>query len=154
MNKEKIVPSESKMFEDFSVLSAEELADLIVTYGITASTGVRLASPSETVKRPEEGWVAIFESQLKSGLRFPLFKLLIDIINFYEVSISQIFPLGLTRIVAFELACREAKVASSVTLFRCFYHLKKNLEGYYFCTRTKGREFACRFRVTDPRWLK
>lgn len=78
-------------------------------YGLTAEVEARLASGNEMARSPAKGYVAIFESQLKFGLRFPKFRLLKKMIDHYEVSITQLFPLGFYRMVAFEMACREEK---------------------------------------------
>lgn len=57
-------------------------------YDVPEATGIQRSHPFETVRTPEEGYVAVYESQLKSGLRFPILELLRNVINYYGVSIA------------------------------------------------------------------
>lgn len=65
---------------------------LIRGYGLEDEVGARLPRESETVRLLGKGYVAVFESQLKLGLRLPVFQLLQDMIRYYGVSITQLFP--------------------------------------------------------------
>lgn len=56
----------------------------------------------------------VFESKLKLGLRFPVFRLLREVIEYYGVSITQLFLFGICRMATFEMACKEAKVESNI----------------------------------------
>lgn len=114
-----------------STLTQRELDMLVRGYGLTEGVGVRLPRGTETARAPGKGYVAVFESQLKLGLRFLVFRLVQDVIEYYGVSITQLFPLGICRMVAFEMACKEPKVESSLTLFRHFYHMKRT-GGFYY----------------------
>lgn len=81
-----------------------------------------------------------------------MFKFLREIINHYGLLISQVFPLRMYRIVAFELACREVWVTSSLTLFPYFYHIKKRDGDFYFSSRTNGKEFVSKYKETVTGW--
>lgn len=91
-------------------------------YGISEEAGARLARGNKMAKSLAKGYVAVFDSQLKFGLRFPILQQLKDVIDDYEVSITQMFPLGLCGMVNFEMACKEAKVKSNLNLFRHYYN--------------------------------
>lgn len=121
-------------------------------YGLGEEVGVRLPKGNEMARLPGKGYVAVFESQLKLGLRFPVFQLLQEVIKYYGVSIIQLFPLGICIMVAFEMACREAKVESSLTLFRHFYHLKRTGGFYYVCGRSLGKDFLARNKGLQSGW--
>lgn len=54
-------------------------------YDVAEVTGVLLSNPSETVRTPEEGYVAVYESQLKNWLRFPISELLREVINCTDI---------------------------------------------------------------------
>lgn len=88
--------------------------------------GARLARLGETARSSTKGFVIVFESQLRFGLRSSIFCLLREVIEHYELCITQIFPLGLCRTVAFDMACKEAKVERSLNLFRHYCYIKRN----------------------------
>lgn len=56
-----------------SVLSQRELDVLMRGYGISEEAGARLARGSKMAKYLAKGYVVVFDSQLKFGLRFPIF---------------------------------------------------------------------------------
>lgn len=58
------------------MLSLKELDVLKRGYGLTKEVGVRLAKGIEIARVSAKGYAAIFESQLKLGLRFKIFRLL------------------------------------------------------------------------------
>lgn len=89
-------------------------------FDVAEETGIRRSHPSETVRTSKEGYVAVYESQLKRGLRFLILELLREFINCYGVSIAQVYPIGICRLIAFEMACRQVWVSGSLTLFRQF----------------------------------
>lgn len=73
-------------------------------------------------------------------------------IEYYKVSITQLFPLGICRIVAFEMAYKEGKVESSLILFRHFYHLKRTGEFYYVCERSLSKKFLAKNKGPSSGW--
>lgn len=79
-------------------------------YGIEDEVGARIAEPKETDTSPREGYVAVYEWQVMNGLKFLICSLLKDIIKQYRVSISQILPLGICKVMAFEACCQKAGV--------------------------------------------
>lgn len=124
-----------------SNLLEEEYEIMKDLYDMADATGVQLSKPSETVLTPEPGYVAVYESQLKNGLRFLVFNLLREVINHYGVSIAQVYPIGICRLIVFEMACRWVKVRSTLTLFRQFYQMKGIGGIFYFSSRSKGKDF-------------
>lgn len=71
-----------------SSLTQRELDVLRRGYGLADEARARVARGSETAKLPVKGYVFVFESHLKFGLRFPIFWLLKEVIDHYEVSIT------------------------------------------------------------------
>lgn len=82
------VGKESNSWGFSSLLTQRELDVLKRGYGLTNEVGAKVARGNETARSPAKGYVAVFESQLKFGLRFPIFCLLKKVIDHYEVSIS------------------------------------------------------------------
>lgn len=140
-NKSESVGKESNSWGLGAVLSQRDLYFLKRRYGLTEKVGARLAKGNEMARFPTKGFIGIFESQLKLGLRFPIFQLLQKVIDYYEVYIRQLFPLGICKMIAFEMAWKEAKLESSLRLFRHFYHKKRTRGFYYVCERSLDKDF-------------
>lgn len=104
-------------------------------------TGARLSKLTKIIRTLEEGYVAVYELQLKSGLKFPIFDLLRDVINHYRVLIAQIYPIGICRHISFEMACTLVGVSCSLVLYRQFFQMKGMGGMFYFSSRPKGRDF-------------
>lgn len=56
--------------------------------------------------------------------------------------------------VSFEMACREAKVESSLTLFRHFYHLKRTGGFYYICGESLSKDFLAKNKGPTSEWKR
>lgn len=63
---------------------------LIRAYGIPIDVGARLARSDESARSPAKGYVTVYECQFKFGLRFLVFRLLKEVIEHYELLITQI----------------------------------------------------------------
>lgn len=72
-------------------------------YETGEEVGARLPDPRETVAAPREGYVTAYEWQVRNGLKFLIGELLTELIKQYQISFSQIYPLGICRIMAFEV---------------------------------------------------
>lgn len=59
--------------------------------------------------------------------------------------VSQIYPLGICKILAFEMGCEKARVTGSVKLFTYFYYIKKLAKGYSFSSRPKKKDFVSKY---------
>ncbi|GJZ22366.1 hypothetical protein Tco_0559405 [Tanacetum coccineum] len=79
-----------------------------------------------------------FEFCWASGTLFSNF--ILAVIRHFHVHISQLVPLGLTRLTLFELYCRSLDIVPSVTLFRVFYKLSKQGDWFSFEKRA-GKDF-------------
>lgn len=126
------------------MFTQRELDVLKRGYGRGEEVGARLVRGDEMAIAPVKGYDGIFESQLKCRLRFLIFHLLQEVIEYYGVLITQLLPSRLCRIVAFTLACKEAKVESSSSLFRHYYHIKRTEGFYYVCGRSLSKYFLAK----------
>lgn len=54
--------------------------------------------------------------------------------------------------VAFEMVFKEAKVKSSLTLFRHFYHRKITGRFYYVCGRSLSKDFLAKNKAPSSGW--
>jgi hypothetical protein len=59
------------------------------------------AGGEDTVPLPESDEVVVFRSFIKAGLRFLLHKMLVKILNTFEIYLHQIIPEALIRVGVF-----------------------------------------------------
>lgn len=117
----KIVGQGKRAWDQEMGLTEEGLRILLRVYENMEEVGARLLELGETVAAPKEGYIAVYEWQVRKGLTFLIGELLRDNIMEYQLSVSQIYLLGICRIIAFEMCCGKAGVTGSVKLFRYFY---------------------------------
>lgn len=97
-------------------------------YGIENGVGARLPEPTETDSSPKESYVVIYELQVRNGLKFPVCPLLKETIKQYKISITQIFSLGIFRIMAFDACCRKARFLG-VSIYLGIFIISRRLRG-------------------------
>ena len=73
----------------------------------------------------------VHEVFLKSGMRFSLPDVILEILNEYRIAPSQLVPNSWRILVAFFLGCKSMAVDPYSRVFKLFYTLKMN-EGWYF----------------------
>jgi hypothetical protein len=73
------------------------------------------------VPAPEENEVVIYRSFLKVGLRFPLSKFVVEVLNIYQIFLHQITPEAIIRMGIFVWAIRSQGLEPSVKCF-CIMH--------------------------------
>lgn len=100
---------------------------------------------------PKEVYVVVYEWQVSNGLTFSIEEFFREIIKEYQLLVSQIYPLGICKIMAFEMCCEKARVTGSVKLFTYFYYIKKLARGYYFTNRPKKRDFVSKYNECPSR---
>ncbi|GJR37959.1 hypothetical protein Tco_1213643 [Tanacetum coccineum] len=70
-----------------------------------------------------------------SGVRIPFSSFLLALIKHYRVHLSQLGPLGLNKVITFEVLCWSLQIESTVTLFRVFQRLCKHGDWFLFAKR-------------------
>jgi hypothetical protein len=63
----------------------------------------------DTVPLPESDEVVVFRSFMKGGLRFPLHKMLVDVLKTFEIYLHQITPEALIKMGVFYLGHEEPR---------------------------------------------
>ncbi|GJR22432.1 hypothetical protein Tco_0970959 [Tanacetum coccineum] len=83
-------------------------------------------------KLPDDS-IGLYEQHFEfSGVRVPFSTLLLAVLDHFRVHISQLVPIGLTRLTLFELYCRSLHIVPSVNLFRVFYKIGKQGDWFTF----------------------
>ncbi|GJY02507.1 hypothetical protein Tco_0360659 [Tanacetum coccineum] len=70
-----------------------------------------------------------------SGVRIPFSTFLLAVLKYFKVHISQLVPLGLSKVITFEVLCRSLSIEPTVTLFRVFQTLSKQGDWFSFAKR-------------------
>jgi hypothetical protein len=120
-----------------SVMSEGDVREAARIYGIPADLHPRLPPPGLTMDRLPKNAVGIYEAYLEfSGIRVPFSTFLLQVLNHFRVHLSQLVPIGLSKVILFEVYCRSLNFAPYVTLFRLFYMLQKQGHWFSFARRT------------------
>ncbi|GJX08168.1 hypothetical protein Tco_0196100 [Tanacetum coccineum] len=121
-----------------SHLKDAELKTLIATYDIPLDLRPRLPDSNFRMINLPAGDTAIgiysriFDS---SGVRIPFSSFLLAVLKYFKVHISQLVPLGLSKVITFEVLCRSLSIEPTVTLFRVFQTLSKQGDWFSFAKR-------------------
>ncbi|GKA41913.1 hypothetical protein Tco_0734573 [Tanacetum coccineum] len=121
-----------------SQLKDAELKTLIATYDIPLNLRPRLPDSNFRMINLPAGdttigiYSRIFDS---SGVRIPFSSFLLAVLKYFKVHISQLVPLGLTKVITFEVLCRSLGIEPTVTLFRVFQTLSKPGDWFSFAKR-------------------
>ncbi|GJW14332.1 hypothetical protein Tco_0018465 [Tanacetum coccineum] len=70
-----------------------------------------------------------------SGVRIPFSSFLLALIKHCRVHFSQLGPLGLNKVITFEVLCRSLQIQPTMTLFRVFQTLCKQGDWFSFAKR-------------------
>ena len=120
-----------------SVMSEGDVREAARVYGIPEDLHPRLPPPGMTMERVPRNAIGLYEAYFEfSGIRVPFSTFLLQVLNHFRVHISQLVPIGLTKVILFEVYCRSLNFAPYVTLFRLFYMLQKQGHWFSFARRT------------------
>jgi hypothetical protein len=125
------------------------------------------AGGEDTVPLPEGDEVVVFRSFMKARLRFPLHKMMVEVLKMFEIYLHQITPEALIRVGVFIWAMRSQGLEPDV---RCFCnihelsyqtkatgnaHYHNNFGCYSFVPRSEANYPMPMFRKKWPgSWMK
>ncbi|GJV51950.1 hypothetical protein Tco_1447691 [Tanacetum coccineum] len=125
----------------YSTMKPSDVKALTRKYKIPRDLHPVAVSSEWTMDRLTDEYIGLYEQYFEfAGLRVPFSTFLLAVIRHFHVHISQLVPLGLTRLTLFELYCRSLNIVPSVTLFRVFYKLSKQGDWFSFEKRA-GKDF-------------
>ncbi|GJV48417.1 hypothetical protein Tco_1438629 [Tanacetum coccineum] len=133
--------SKRDMGSYISTMKPSDVKALTRKYKIPRDLHPVVVSSEWTMDRLTDEYIGLYEQFFEFvGLRVPFSTFLLAVIRHFHVHISQLVPLGLTRLTLFELYCRSLDIVPSVTLFRVFYKLSKQGDWFSFEKRA-GKDF-------------
>nr|GEW03462.1 hypothetical protein [Tanacetum cinerariifolium] len=114
-----------------SKMTQINLNDLIIRYNILHDLHPRLPFPKLVMSELPDEVIEVYHRMFDfSSVRIPFSTFLLSIIKYYKVYFSQLGPLGLNKVVTFEVLYRSLQIDSTVTLFSIFQTLCK--QGHWF----------------------
>ncbi|GJS22219.1 hypothetical protein Tco_0450851 [Tanacetum coccineum] len=121
--------------------SLERLFSLARTYRIPLDLHPRLPDLGFTMDRLPGDAIGIYSKFLWFlGIRIPFSTLLLSVLKYFKVHISQLVPLGLNKVVSFEVVCRDLNIVPTVTLFCVFQCLCKQGDWFSFSKRRNAED--------------
>ncbi|GJW07623.1 hypothetical protein Tco_1570046 [Tanacetum coccineum] len=115
-----------------SRFTPDDLNDLIIKYKIPCDLHPWLPSEDFVMSELPDDAIGIYHRMFDfSGVRIPFSSFLLALIKHYRVHFSQLDPLGLNKVITFEVLCRSLQIEPTVTLFRVFQSLCKQ-EQFFF----------------------
>lgn len=109
-----------------SVMDEADVHALIVTFGIPANLHPRVPPVGRTMNQLPDDAIGLYAEYLfEGGLTVPFSTLLLEVIRYFKVHLSQLVPLRMHRVTLFEVYCRSMHITPTTPLFRVFYKLSK-----------------------------
>ena len=97
----------------------------------------------ERSHHPLDGYITMSETYLKFGVRFPLHIFLIEVLEYFGLTIFQITPNGWAHMIGlFGLFVEHGMGPPIATEFAWFYSVKgnKNDKGFYYFAKRPSKE--------------
>ncbi|GJR27467.1 retrotransposon protein, putative, ty1-copia subclass [Tanacetum coccineum] len=133
--------SKNDMNTHVSDLSETDLRNLIKTYCIPLDLHPCLPDPNLTMDCLPSDAIGIYLQFLPfSGVRIPFSSFLLSVLAYFKVHISQLIPLGLNKVVSFEVFCHDLGFTLTVTLFWVFQSFYKQGDWFSFAKRRNANE--------------
>ncbi|GJU18677.1 hypothetical protein Tco_1146643 [Tanacetum coccineum] len=128
-----VLPVKSDMHSYSSTMTAKDVKALAFKHNIPLDLHPVALTAEWTMDKLPDDSIGLYEQHFEfSGVRVPFSTLLLAVLDHFRVHISQLVPIGLTRLTLFELYCRSLHVVPSVDLFRVFYKIGKQGDWFTF----------------------
>ncbi|GJY32099.1 hypothetical protein Tco_0415594 [Tanacetum coccineum] len=132
-NVETVLPVKSDMHSYSSTMTAKDVKALAFKHNIPLDLHPVALTAEWTMDKLPDDSIGLYEQHFEfSGVRVPFSTLLLAVLDHFRVHISQLVPIGLTRLTLFELYCRSLHIVPSVNLFRVFYKIGKQGDWFTF----------------------
>ncbi|KAJ0745555.1 hypothetical protein HanPI659440_Chr10g0399911 [Helianthus annuus] len=123
------------MAMSFSRMTQEEVDLFCMEWGIGTTFKPVAPACDKFVNECPPGSIALYCRHFEfSNLRHPFSNFVLNILEYYRVSFGQIHPLGMARVLHFEILCRSSGYDPSLLSFRRFFRLAKNGDWFTFET--------------------
>ncbi|KAF5778689.1 hypothetical protein HanRHA438_Chr12g0561721 [Helianthus annuus] len=118
------------MLVQFSKLIESEIDKSCSDHGIDPSLETQVPG-DKTVNQCPKGCFVFYTRILdQPNLQYPFTNSFLQVLKYYRLSLGQLNPVGVARIMHFEILCHALIYEPSLLMFRCFFHLAQNDDWY------------------------
>ncbi|GJV20361.1 hypothetical protein Tco_1369381, partial [Tanacetum coccineum] len=117
-------------------LAEDDLNELIIKYKIPRDLHPRLPLKEFVISELLDDAIGVYHHVFYFyGVRIPFSSFLLALIKHYKVHFTHLGPLGLNKVITFEVLCRSLHIEPTVTLFHVFHTLCKQGDWSSFAKR-------------------
>ncbi|KAM0061622.1 hypothetical protein Hdeb2414_s0004g00138331 [Helianthus debilis subsp. tardiflorus] len=114
----------------FSKLTQTDIDQFCVDYGIDPTLETQVPG-DKTANECPTGFLVFYTRIVdQPNLRYPFTNFFLEVLKYYRLSWGQLAPVGVSRIMHFEILCRDLTYEHSLLMFRCFFRLAWNSDWY------------------------
>ncbi|KAJ0487828.1 hypothetical protein HanLR1_Chr14g0556191 [Helianthus annuus] len=114
---------------------------LVQNFKFPESWGALYPEEGQTAADAPAGYITLFWDFFCDGnFRLPVTKFFLEILEFYNLHISQLHPIGMVRVRHFEFVCRTMYVEPTVPRFRVFHQMHCTQGFYSFVQRFSAKK--------------
>lgn len=135
-----------------SALASVDVATAVKDYHIESTSVVSVPKDDERARYPPNGIVALYVDYLRAGLRVPVCELVLRVLEYYKIHITQLTPNAVGRIIGFEVLCRAEGKDPTIETFRYFFQIQISGDWYSFSTRAEAPELMYGFPDSIKGW--
>ncbi|GJR86959.1 hypothetical protein Tco_0210970 [Tanacetum coccineum] len=133
-----------------STISKEYLQLFCSDYFIPESLHPELPGPEDAIVNFPEGKIGVYCKFFEfANYRIPITQFLFDLLDYYQIHLSQLSVIGAAKVSQFEINCRVLNVIPTVDLFRVFYIPSYQLGWMYFAKRPGKETPQCYVKPLD-----
>nr|GEW14727.1 putative transposase (putative), gypsy type [Tanacetum cinerariifolium] len=119
----------SSIYDVTSTLTQTALDAFCQKYHIPGSVHLELPGPNHNIRNSPAGKIGVYTKFFDfANFRIPLFRFLVDVLEYFSINLSQLSVIAAAKISHFEILCHVHGYVPTVGLFRRFYVKSKNKE--------------------------
>nr|GEV39417.1 hypothetical protein [Tanacetum cinerariifolium] len=133
-----------------STISQEYLLEFTLEYGILEALHPELPGPEDRIVDFLEGKVGVYTKFFEFAIfRLPLSQFFFEILDYYQIHLSQLSVIGAAKVSHFEINCRVLNIDPTLSLFCVFYTPSFNLGWMSFSKRPGKNTAQCYTKPLD-----
>ncbi|GKV01452.1 hypothetical protein SLEP1_g14003 [Rubroshorea leprosula] len=142
-----------------SISGYKRLEEMVRAYQIPKTILLRTGGQNERACTVSQtGWIPVYVDHFDAGLRFPLPRLVFDLLAEYELALTQLTPNSIRFIMGFMLLCARLEVPAKAIVFRSLFQCRlcpnsRGARWYYLSGRDKSLLFK-NVRNKVARWKR
>ncbi|GKV51565.1 hypothetical protein SLEP1_g58207 [Rubroshorea leprosula] len=140
-----------------SIKGYKRLEEVVRQYHVPRTVLLRTGTKNERAcSVSATGWIPVYVDHFDAGLRFPLSRLIFDILSEYELELTQLTPNSIKFIVGFMLLCARLEIPAKAIVFRSLFlcRLSTALSRWYYISGREKMAIFKNIRNKVSRWKR